>query len=222
MKLKVAIFASIGLLVAVPILLIYSGTYNVAASEPHFGPVASVLKTIQLNSVRAHASTIIVPDPSEIVNEAAGLHHFAAMCVGCHGAPGIEPNEIGRGLYPAPPDLSESVKELSKGELYWIVKNGIKMTGMPGFGTTHSDGELWGIVAVLQRLPDLTARDYQTMLSAMEEGHSGHAHGRAGDGEPPGPSTSTAPEPAPSSVEVIPHGHDAAHIHADEKPHHHP
>lgn len=224
MKPTLVISAAVGLLVAVPILLIYSGTYNVAASEPHFGAVASVLKIIQLNSVRAHASSITVPEPFEIGSEAAGLHHYAAMCVGCHGAPGMEPNEIGRGLYPAPTDLSESVKELSKGELYWIVKNGIKMTGMPGFGKTHSDADLWGIVSFLQRLPQLTPQDYQTMLSAMNEGHAGHAHDHAGDGDPPPskPNISKEPEPAPHSAEMIPHGHDTTHIHSGEKPHHHP
>jgi mono/diheme cytochrome c family protein len=80
------------------------------------------------------------------------------MCVGCHGAPGKDPSEIGNGLRPRPPDLAKAALQLDKGELFWIVKNGIKMAGMPAFGATHRDRTIWNIVGFVQeQLPNLTA-----------------------------------------------------------------
>ena len=64
------------------------------------------------------------------------------MCVVCHGAPGKEPSYIRQGLRPEPPNLAESSKRWGGAELFWIIKNGIKMTGMPAFGPTHQDEEI--------------------------------------------------------------------------------
>jgi mono/diheme cytochrome c family protein len=88
------------------------------------------------------------------------------MCVGCHGAPGKDPSEIGKGLRPRPPDLAKAALQLDKGELFWIVKNGIKMAGMPAFGATHRDRTIWNIVGFVQeQLPNLTAEQYQDLAN---------------------------------------------------------
>jgi mono/diheme cytochrome c family protein len=85
------------------------------------------------------------------------------MCAACHGAPGKERGEIGKGLNPSPPNLAEVASSWSSAELFWILKNGIKMTGMPAFGPTHSDARLWSIVAFVMQLPKLTPDDYKKM-----------------------------------------------------------
>ena len=76
------------------------------------------------------------------------------MCVSCHGAPGVDASEAGDGLNPPAPDLTlPRVQKRTDGELFWLVQNGIRMTGMPAFGTTHKDEEIWKIVAFVRRLP---------------------------------------------------------------------
>ncbi len=112
---------------------------------------------------------------------AHGLDHFHAMCVDCHGAPGFDPDEAGEGLYPEAPDLAEVVEEgeWSDAELFWIVKHGIKMTGMPAFGPTHPDEDLWAIVALVKELPELTADEYGARVEALRPAGAGQAPGRA-------------------------------------------
>jgi len=101
------------------------------------------------------------------------------MCFSCHGAPGHKPSEIGRGLNPKPPQLdAEEIQGRSDAELYWIIKNGVRMTGMPAFGPTHEEKELWSIIAFLRRLPEMDAKAYDAMVEAagLQEGGQMHAH----------------------------------------------
>jgi mono/diheme cytochrome c family protein len=86
------------------------------------------------------------------------------MCVTCHGAPGVDASEAGEGLNPAAPDLSTGkVQKRSDGELFWLVQGGIRMTGMPAFGPTHNDEEIWKIVAFVRRLPALSPEEQQEL-----------------------------------------------------------
>jgi mono/diheme cytochrome c family protein len=82
------------------------------------------------------------------------------MCVTCHGAPGIAPDELAQGLNPQAPELAQSTTDLSPGEMFLIIKDGIKMTGMPAWGTSHSDSAIWAMVVFLQRLQTLTPETY--------------------------------------------------------------
>jgi mono/diheme cytochrome c family protein len=79
-----------------------------------------------------------------------GFEHYDQMCTVCHAGPGIEQSEISKGLNPQAPSLSDAVKEWTPRELFWIVKHGVKMTGMPSFGATHTDQEVWSIVAFIE------------------------------------------------------------------------
>ena len=82
------------------------------------------------------------------------------MCVTCHGAPGVDASEAGEGLNPPAPDLTTGkVQKRTDGELFWLVQGGIRMTGMPAFGPTHKDEEIWKIVAFLRRLPALSPEE---------------------------------------------------------------
>ena len=84
---------------------------------------------------------------------------------------------IGEGLNPEPPDLSEEAAHMTPQELFWITQNGIKMTGMPAFGPTHSDEELWAMVAFMQKLPDLSPEKYKAMKETSENMPQEHNHG---------------------------------------------
>jgi len=126
----------------------------------------------------------LAKDP-EAISE--GLGEFREDCVACHAAPGVEAADFAEGLQPPPPRLwSKGAQTLSDGELYWIVANGVRMTGMPAFGKDHPDREIWELVSAIRALPGLTDAQ-KAMLSAPErENTSGQ--------EPP----ASAPAPAPS------------------------
>lgn len=100
-----------------------------------------------------------------------GLAHYKSMCVTCHGAPGVDASEAGSGLNPPAPDLSLGrVQKRTDGELFWLVQNGVRMTGMPAFGPTHKDEEIWKIVAFLRHLPALTPDEEKALAAGAGSG----------------------------------------------------
>lgn len=184
----VLITLAAGLIVlAVGVLaFIYSGIYNIAATGSHLGIVRWALNTTQTRSVEVRAAHD-TPDPPAADQEMVvhGFKHFEQMCVTCHGAPGVERGEFGHGLNPTPPDLSRMAQRYTPRELFWIVENGLKMAGMPAFGPTHSEQEIWRVVYFLERLPGMGPKDYARWVerygSGEGDGH-GNGHGAAEDG----------------------------------------
>lgn len=160
--------AEIVLFVVGFLVVMYSGVYNVAATKPHLGITYWVLSTTMDRSVGHHAAGIPVSKTYESPDLAEGYEHFSEMCVACHGAPTSERSEVGRGLNPQAPDLAEAANDWAPSEVFWILKNGIKMSGMPAFGPTHDDEKLWNITAFVKRLPGLTPEQYAKMGKAAE------------------------------------------------------
>jgi mono/diheme cytochrome c family protein len=164
------------------VALIYSGAYNVAADREHIRIAKWILGTAMTNSVKAHADAAMPPagfDANEHVRE--GFRLFDEMCVQCHGAPGKQPGEVGQGLRPEPPELSEVVRRWSPAQLFWIVKHGIIATGMPAFGSTHTERELWDLVAFVRKLPGMSPGEYKAFAQGAgaphEHGPHEHQHG---------------------------------------------
>jgi mono/diheme cytochrome c family protein len=167
------------------VLFVNSGLYNVSTATPDPGFLHWIFSRTSDNSAEHYSRGVAVPaltDSSMIVE---GYGHYHEMCETCHGAPGVDRSEIGQGLYPHPPNLVHSAKEMGPGRLFWVIKNGIKSTGMPGFWKTHTDGKIWAIVAFLERMKDMTPQAYAAMqkVSTNEEGmdkmkmtmpHTGH------------------------------------------------
>ena len=170
--------------VAVALLVIvgyaYSGLYDVSASSSHSGFVDWLLSTTSHASIERHAGDIEAPDLDDEALVLAGINDFNSMCAGCHGAPGKDPEAMGQGLNPPAPDLAEEAAELTPAELFWVTKNGIRMTGMPAWGATHDDESIWPVVAFMTRLPDLDESAYQELL-ASAEGQGHHAENAAGE-----------------------------------------
>ena len=154
--------------------VIYAGMYDIAATEPHWGATTWLLEMARIRSIKAQAASIAVPtgldDPAKLVT---GVEHYAAHCAVCHGAPGVPKGDIARGLYPPPPDLAKTAPLYSPAELFWIVKHGIKMTGMPAW-SDHSDDELWATVGFLEKLPGMSEQDYANLVMASMAHGGGH------------------------------------------------
>ena len=157
----------------------YSGLYDVSASSSHSGFVEWLFSTTSRASIERRAGEIEVPDLDNEDLVLAGINDFDSMCVGCHGGPGKDPEAMGQGLNPPAPDLAEEAAEMTPAELFWVTKNGIKMTGMPAWGATHGDDAIWPVVALMTRLPELDAAAYQSLL-ASAEGQGHHAPDAAG------------------------------------------
>lgn len=161
---------------------IYSGTYNVAATSKD-GPLMSwVLITTRERSIEHRANNIIAPGDNVLNNPEtirAGFEHYNEMCVVCHGAPGVEAGEARAGLNPKPPLLAKlkDLKDDPLGEVFWIIKNGIKMTAMPAWGPTHSDDKIWAMVSFVRKLPDMSAEEYKAMQQQSAESGHMHEHG---------------------------------------------
>ena len=143
---------------------IYAGLYNIAADVPHTQPVYWLLETVRDRSIAARASDVVVPnDLNDRTRISKGAGQYADMCSGCHLAPGMKRTEISQGLYPRAPELRRKTT-LTPAEQFWVVKHGIKMTGMPAWGVTHDDDLLWDVVAFVHKLPELTPEQYETLV----------------------------------------------------------
>jgi mono/diheme cytochrome c family protein len=167
----------LGLAVLGGFAFVYSGIYNVGATEPHWPLTYWAMDTVRLHSVKAHATGITPPswinDETKVVE---GTVHFAAHCASCHGAPGVPRGDIAEGLYPRPADLKDVAQRYTPGDLFWILKNGIKMSGMPSW-SDHSDDELWVTVAFLEKLPGMIEQDYGKLVMASMKMGGRHQHG---------------------------------------------
>lgn len=165
-----AVIGLILIVVLVGILVIYSGLYNVSAVYPDNALVAWVLDTTMTHSVQHHAAGIKVPALTDPAMLRKGFRHYRGMCVACHGAPGVSIGDLGQGLSPAPPKLVEVVGDWKPNELFWLTKNGVRMTGMPAWGVTHTDDDIWAITAFLQKLPSMKPADYQKLNRQVPPG----------------------------------------------------
>jgi mono/diheme cytochrome c family protein len=187
--------ALILLFAAAALGFVYSGVYDVSAAneEPHWR--AHLFETVKDHSIDRRTGELKATPPPlgdpKLIR--TGIGHFNEMCVTCHGAPGVPKSEIGMGLNPDPPDLAKEGAEQSPARLFWVLKNGIKMTGMPSFGMTHTDDQIWSIVAIVKQLPKLNAEQYAALLR-----EAGIRPSAAGGGEP-GPAAAPGPSSSPPS-----------------------
>lgn len=160
-------FFLVGLIVAI---VLASGAYNVAASSPP-SKLESRVAVFALNRSVAHrAPPAKNPVPATPATWKAGLAHYRENCVVCHAAPGVDPSELSMGLNPPAPDLNlPRVQARPDGEMFWIVSNGIRSTGMPAFSPTHKPEQIWQIVAFLRHLPEITADEQKALKAGGEE-----------------------------------------------------
>lgn len=145
---------------------VYAGGYDVAATDPHWPVTYWIMEQTRINSIKARAAGIIPPlgfDAPTNVASAAG--HFAAHCAMCHGAPGIDRGDFAAGMYPQPPSLTDISKRYTPTQLFWIVKHGLKMSGMPSMAD-DGDDLLWATVGLLEKLPGMTPGAFKELVEA--------------------------------------------------------
>jgi cytochrome c553 len=157
------VLAGVAAIVLAGFLFAWSGLYNVAASRGHLALTNAALTFGMQNSVRTHALGIKVPSLDNEDLSTLGAAHFHSGCAFCHGAPGVPISPIAQSMLPSPPNLKTSMREWRDRELFWIVKNGLKYTGMPAWAAQQRDDEVWALVAFLRRLPALDADAYREL-----------------------------------------------------------
>ena len=167
----------VALILAIAFAYISTGAYDVAADVPHWTLTQSVLDKVRTRSIRRRSADIEVPALDDIALVTSGAGNYDAMCAGCHLKPGVESTEMSRGLYPAPPSLAERPLE-NPAAAFWVIKHGIKMTGMAAWGQSMDDRYVWGLVGFLNELPGMTADRYRELVEAS----GGHQHGGAESG----------------------------------------
>ncbi len=156
----VATFLILGVL---SFIFILSGAYNISQLSHHNWLTMSIIKMTTHSSIDRRMKENVVPanlkDSTVLIT---GFKHYNEMCVSCHGAPGVKPNEMVEGLYPKPPEIYKHGEEDAAQEFFWIIKNGIKMTSMPAFAPTHDDEKIWAMTAfVTQKLAKMSPEEYQ-------------------------------------------------------------
>jgi mono/diheme cytochrome c family protein len=175
-KWSVALSFVAGILVTVlvPILVLAAGVVNMGADVNPGLLERTLAPWARDRSVEKRAPTEKDPDAGNPAAIGVGFDHYRENCVMCHGAPGVAGAELSKGINPPAPSLGNGENGTPDGELFWVIKHGIRMTAMPAFGPTHTDEEIWKIVAFIRHLPDLTKAERDSLQAAT--GGEAHHH----------------------------------------------
>ena len=166
MKYALTVLATLAVLGLGALAFPFTGLMNVAATAGHTGIEQWYLSTMSRRSIQARAGDVVVPAVlADSATVARGAFAYREMCQTCHGGPDVERSVTGEGITPTPPYLHEDSTRWQPNEVFWIVQNGIKMAGMPAYGPTHTDEELWEIVAFVKQLPEMTPERYATLTA---------------------------------------------------------
>jgi cytochrome c553 len=202
----------LGLCLAVAAMLIQTGAPDFSADHPHSPVVHGLIEWARERSIAMHSAAIVAPaDLTDYGRIRRGAGNYDAMCAECHLAPGSEDSEIRKGLYPVPPNLSKAtadgVSAPPDKRRFWIVKHGIKGSGMPAWSNGGMDDEaIWDLTAFLKAMPSLSPEEYRRQVAAS----GGHTHAGM-DGHD---AEQTAPHNQEHSHDHNPHSHtDGDHVH---------
>ncbi|HEY6048265.1 MAG TPA: cytochrome c [Sphingomicrobium sp.] len=137
-----------------------SGLFNVAATKRHSTLTWWATHETMIHSVRHYAAGISAPAQFTPQQVLTGFCAYQTHCVACHGAAGVPREQWASGFEPSPPYLLDVTNIWNRAQLFWLVKNGIKMTGMPAWGESMSDPEIWDVVAFIEASRQLPPQTY--------------------------------------------------------------
>jgi cytochrome c553 len=163
-----ALAAAAAAALAAAVVVIGSGVIPIKASSGHWPITAWVLNTAMSRSVATHSLMTVDAAPGDLDSQASvlrGAGHYETGCRSCHGAPGEPLPVIARAMTPRPPALQPIVAGYDAGELFYIVKHGVKFTGMPAWPSQQRDDEVWAMVGFLRRLPRMSSAEYGRLVS---------------------------------------------------------
>lgn len=165
-----SIIITLLIIVLLGIIYIYSGSLNIAqVRENAF--LTKVFSTAKDRSISKRIQNITIPNLEDSASFKIGFVHYNAMCATCHGGPGIDPDELSKGLFPAPPKFYKSNDMPEPAEAFWVIKNGIKFTAMPAFGPTHDDDKIWAITAfLLNKMNKMSPEEYHNWQNEYAQG----------------------------------------------------
>ena len=160
------LFAAVGAIGAA--IVVWGGLYDISATDQHLRPTYFLLKKALERSVERRAGDIAVPKLGEPAQLKEGAHLFHAHCVQCHGGPGVAPEPFALALRPLATPLARSGRDRDPAFLFWVVKHGIKMTGMPAWEYRFSEAQMWAVVAFVKHLPTLSPGEYAAFVPRDE------------------------------------------------------
>lgn len=163
-RLIVLVFAAIGIASSATIVWFAWGGIS-ARTAPGLAETTTARRLRTLAIPRAARVRMSPANPTpEVIR--AGMEHYADHCAGCHANDGSGDTEMGRGLYPRPPDMrGPQTQSLSDGELFYIIENGVRLTGMPAWGDGSPESEVasWHLVHFIRHLPKLSEAEVSEM-----------------------------------------------------------
>ncbi len=135
------------------LLFVLSGVYNVAASRDHLGVTTWLLEKARDRSIATYSMGIEPPPLDDDGMIRLGAAHYEGACAPCHNRPGGQINAIASRMLPSPPELTQTARERDAAEIFWIVKHGLKYTGMPAWPSELRDDEVWAVTAFVSQVP---------------------------------------------------------------------
>ena len=150
-------------------LVVVSGLIPVTASSGHWPITAWFLHFSLRRSVATHTLGLEAPKLNEPQLVLKGAGHYETGCRPCHGSPVSSPPRVPQHMLPPPPDLAPRIATWQPAELFYIIKHGVKFTGMPAWPSQQRDDEVWAMVAFLRTFADLGAEGYQRLVNGKTQ-----------------------------------------------------
>lgn len=161
-RVGIAVVGCLGALVVGAAVFIGSGVYNIGADHHHAKMTLAMINKLRDHSIDLRARRIEAHYETGPKQTADGAQRYAALCVGCHLAPGVTKSDLRKGLYPHPPNLAQE-DLLDSRRAFWTIKHGIKMSAMPAWGCTLNDQAIWDIVSFVRQMPAMSPETYQQL-----------------------------------------------------------
>jgi mono/diheme cytochrome c family protein len=154
---------------AIGAFLVHTGRLPIAATTPP-DLVDRIAMTAKFEAVRRQGSGVEVTLPSDPASLVRGRAAYVESCLPCHGAPGVEPADFADGMNPKAPPIEGDLQVYTDGQLFWVIKNGVRATGMPAFAANLTDEEIAAVTAFVRRTPRLTPEERKEVAALAAGG----------------------------------------------------